>query len=167
MADLDISAINANGHKLHNTADETAPPVDGDSPSSLSPQQSGFEVYSRGWVKQQRVALKRRLGVEATRQQKRQAVSVATKFVSTKDLLARADVVKKACGHVEAAAEPRSGVALAAGICASAELEESESERENWFVRLFRFMIVGYVCTFLFSYPCRRKKQVPVVVFIL
>jgi len=69
MDDVDITDISSYGTKLYNDVAQHSPAI------------SSLEVYSRGWIKQQRVALKRRLGAETGRQQRRD-VSNATKFVS-------------------------------------------------------------------------------------
>jgi hypothetical protein len=125
MADVDITSLAKSGKKLFNAPDDTMMPSSADVK----------EVYSRGWVKKQRVALKRRLGVE-TAQQQRRDVSVATKFVSTKELLRRTDVVKETTPWGE---REREEMLFAEESTAAAE----GSERESWFVRLFRFVVIG------------------------
>jgi hypothetical protein len=123
MEDIDVIAIASNGVKLFNIADE-----------SLSSDANGHDIYSRHWIKQQRLALKQRLGSETTRRQ-RSDVAAATKYVSTKELLSRRDVIsgKEWTVNMDSTSS-----------AASAPVDvETGSDIENWFVRLFRVLVVG------------------------
>lgn len=131
MADIDITSIARHGKKLYNAPEEST------SASSLLSAAKVREVYSRGWIKQQRAALKRRLGSETAAgrpAQHRRDVAAATKFISTKELLQRTDVV---------AQEGSSSVNKSTRSSSSVKEEGEGSERETWFVRLFRYMVTG------------------------
>lgn len=129
MEDLNITSITSNGKKLFNAPDES---------SSVNIH----EVYSRGWIKKQRLALKRRLGVETSRQQ-RGDVAIATKFVSTKELLARSDVMDKGAAAFSMVAVDNNDDDGDDGDRGERQDGGVEGEGENWFVRIFRFMVIG------------------------
>ena len=140
MADVDIAAIAKHGQQLYNAPEESV-----GSSSSLDSSSSSAStvhaVYSRGWIKQQRVALKRRLGAETGRAGAG-AVAAASKFLSTKELLRRSDVVQQQ--QQQGASSSKRWRGRGGQVEEEAETEqETEQERESWFVRLFRYLVTG------------------------
>ena len=80
MSDIDIFEIERNGNKLYNAE------ID-----ALDREVFGLSgLYGRDWVKKQRMSLKRIIGKE-TGQNSKGDVTIASKFISTRDLVCKSD----------------------------------------------------------------------------